>query len=267
MILQAYDFLELNRREGCLLQMGGSDQWGNIVNGIDLTRRVAGARGLRPDLAAAHHLRRRARWASPQGGAVWLNAEMLSPYDFWQFWRNTTDADVGRFLKLYTELPRRGMRPPRRPRRLRDQRREDPPRQRGDDALPRCRGGGRRRGDGARGLRAGRRRRRSADAHPRAGRGSGGRHRHRPAPRPRRPRGFGQGCAPADLRGRRPPRRRAADRRGPAARRRRPRRAAQALRRRASATRWCASPPDRRRQRGRAASSGCSSASRASILS
>ena len=104
MILQAYDFLELHRREGCLLQMGGSDQWGNIVNGIDLTRRVAGAEvfGLTsPLLATADG----AKMGKTAGGAVWLNAEMLSPYDFWQFWRNTADADVGRFLKLYTELP------------------------------------------------------------------------------------------------------------------------------------------------------------------
>ncbi len=104
MILQAYDFLELNRREGCLLQMGGSDQWGNIVNGIDLTRRVEGREvfGLTSPLLTTSDGR---KMGKSQGGAVWLNAEMLSPYDFWQFWRNTTDADVGRFLKLYTELP------------------------------------------------------------------------------------------------------------------------------------------------------------------
>jgi tyrosyl-tRNA synthetase len=104
MILQAYDFLELHRREGCLLQMGGSDQWGNIVNGIDLTRRVAGAEvfGLTSPLLTTSDGR---KMGKSQGGAVWLNAEMLAPYDFWQFWRNTTDADVGRFLKLYTELP------------------------------------------------------------------------------------------------------------------------------------------------------------------
>jgi tyrosyl-tRNA synthetase len=104
MILQAYDFLELNRRYGCLLQMGGSDQWGNIVNGIDLTRRVDGreVHGLTSPLLTTSDGR---KMGKSQGGAVWLNAEMLSPYEFWQFWRNTTDADVGRFLKLYTELP------------------------------------------------------------------------------------------------------------------------------------------------------------------
>ena len=104
MILQAYDFLELNRRYGCLLQMGGSDQWGNIVNGIDLTRRVLDHEiyGLTTPLLTTSDGR---KMGKSQGGAIWLNAEMLSPYEFWQFWRNTTDADVGRFLKLYTELP------------------------------------------------------------------------------------------------------------------------------------------------------------------
>jgi tyrosyl-tRNA synthetase len=104
MILQAYDFLELNRRYGCLVQMGGSDQWGNIVNGIDLTRRVLDAEifGLTTPLLTTSDGKKMGKSAS---GAVWLNAEMLSSYEFWQFWRNTTDADVGRFLKLYTELP------------------------------------------------------------------------------------------------------------------------------------------------------------------
>ncbi len=104
MILQAYDFLELNRRYGCLLQMGGSDQWGNIVNGIDLTRRVLDHEifGLTTPLLTTSDGR---KMGKSQGGAVWLNGDMLSPYEFWQFWRNTTDADVGRFLKLYTELP------------------------------------------------------------------------------------------------------------------------------------------------------------------
>ncbi len=104
MILQAYDFLELNRRYGCILQMGGSDQWGNIVNGIDLTRRVLdnGIFGLTSPLLTTSDGK---KMGKSQDGAVWLNADMRSPYEFWQFWRNTTDADVGRFLKLYTELP------------------------------------------------------------------------------------------------------------------------------------------------------------------
>ena len=104
MILQAYDFMELNRRYGCLLQMGGSDQWGNIINGIDLTRRVIDSEvyGLTTPLLTTSDGK---KMGKSQGGAIWLNGEMLSPYEFWQFWRNTTDADVGRFLKLYTELP------------------------------------------------------------------------------------------------------------------------------------------------------------------
>ena len=104
MILQAYDFLELNRRYGCVLQMGGSDQWGNIVNGIDLTRRVLDHEiyGLTSPLLTTSDGR---KMGKSQGGAVWLSGDMLSPYEFWQFWRNSTDADVGRFLKLYTELP------------------------------------------------------------------------------------------------------------------------------------------------------------------
>ena len=104
MILQAYDFLELNRRYGCLFQMGGSDQWGNIVTGIDLTRRVLNHEiyGLTSQLMTTSDGKKMGK--SPNG-AVWLNADMLSPYEFWQFWRNTTDADTGRFLKLYTELP------------------------------------------------------------------------------------------------------------------------------------------------------------------
>ena len=104
MILQVYDFLELNRRYGCILQMGGSDQWGNIVNGIDLTRRVLDHEiyGLTSPLLTTSDGR---KMGKSQGGAMWLNADMLSPYEFWQFWRNTTDADVGRFLKLYTEMP------------------------------------------------------------------------------------------------------------------------------------------------------------------
>jgi tyrosyl-tRNA synthetase len=104
MILQAYDFMELQRRHGCLLQMGGSDQWGNIVNGVDLTRRVDGADvfGLTSPLLTTSDGRKMGKSAD---GAVWLNGDLYAPYAFWQFWRNTTDADVGRFLKLYTELP------------------------------------------------------------------------------------------------------------------------------------------------------------------
>ena len=104
MILQAYDFLELNRRYGCLFQMGGSDQWGNIVNGIDLTRRVLDHEiyGLTSQLLTTSDGK---KMGKSLNGAIWLNADMLSPYEFWQFWRNTTDSDTGRFLKLYTELP------------------------------------------------------------------------------------------------------------------------------------------------------------------
>jgi tyrosyl-tRNA synthetase len=104
MLMQATDFLELNRKHGCVLQMGGSDQWGNILNGVELTRRVdqKAAYGLTtPLLATASG----AKMGKTMSGAVWLNAEQLSPYDYWQFWRNTEDADVGRFLKLFTDLP------------------------------------------------------------------------------------------------------------------------------------------------------------------
>ncbi|OUS08708.1 tyrosine--tRNA ligase [Rhodobacterales bacterium 52_120_T64] len=104
MILQAYDFREINRQFGCLLQMGGSDQWGNIVNGIDLSRRMSKSTvfGLTSPLLTTADGK---KMGKSQDGAVWLNADMRSPYEFWQFWRNTLDADVTRFLKLYTELP------------------------------------------------------------------------------------------------------------------------------------------------------------------
>jgi tyrosyl-tRNA synthetase len=104
MILQAYDFLELSRRAGCRLQMGGSDQWGNIVNGIELARRIDGTDvyGVTTPLITTAD---GAKMGKTANGAVWLNAEQLSPYDYWQFWRNTADADVGRFLKLFTDLP------------------------------------------------------------------------------------------------------------------------------------------------------------------
>ena len=103
-ILQAYDFRELRRRYGCALQMGGSDQWGNIVTGIDLTRRVDGQEvfGLTSPLITTAS---GAKMGKSAAGAVWLNEDKLSVFDFWQFWRNTEDADVGRFLRLFTELP------------------------------------------------------------------------------------------------------------------------------------------------------------------
>ncbi|MEO0911520.1 MAG: tyrosine--tRNA ligase [Pseudomonadota bacterium] len=104
MLLQAYDFMELNKRFGCALQMGGSDQWGNIVNGIDLTRRINRAEVFgvtTPLLTRADG----SKMGKSVGGAIWLNAEKLSAYEFWQYWRNTLDADVEKFLKLFTELP------------------------------------------------------------------------------------------------------------------------------------------------------------------
>ena len=103
-ILQAYDFLELRRRYGCLLQMGGSDQWGNIVTGIDLTRRVDGQEiyGLTSPLITTAS---GAKMGKTADGAIWLNDDRLSAFDFWQFWRNSEDADVARFLALFTELP------------------------------------------------------------------------------------------------------------------------------------------------------------------
>lgn len=104
MILQAYDFLELRRRYGCTLQMGGSDQWGNIVNGVELTRRVDQQTiyGLTSPLITTAS---GAKMGKTAQGAMWLNADRLSIYDFWQYWRNTEDGDVGRFLKLFTEMP------------------------------------------------------------------------------------------------------------------------------------------------------------------
>jgi len=104
MVLQAYDFVELARRYDCRLQMGGSDQWGNIVSGVDLGRRVESVDlfGLTtPLLTTASG----AKMGKTADGAQWLNEDMLSAYDYWQYWRNTEDADVGRFLKLFTELP------------------------------------------------------------------------------------------------------------------------------------------------------------------
>ena len=104
MCLQAYDFVEINKRYGCLLQMGGSDQWGNIVTGIDLGRRM-GAPQLYALTAPLLTTSSGAKMGKTAAGAVWLNADMLAPYGYWQFWRNTEDGDVARFLKLFTELP------------------------------------------------------------------------------------------------------------------------------------------------------------------
>src|ERR1043165_4877649 len=104
MSLQAYDFLELSRVAGCRLQMGGSDQWGNIVNGIELARRIDGTEmyGVTPPLITTADGSKMGKTAS---GAVWLNPDQLSPYDYWQFWRNTQDADVGKFLRIFTDMP------------------------------------------------------------------------------------------------------------------------------------------------------------------
>ncbi|MGE0846411.1 MAG: tyrosine--tRNA ligase [Flavobacteriaceae bacterium] len=104
MVLQAYDYVELARRYGCNLQMGGSDQWGNIVTGIDLGRRM-GTHQLYALTCPLLTTSSGAKMGKTAAGAVWLNADMLSPYDYWQYWRNTEDADVGRFLNLYTFLP------------------------------------------------------------------------------------------------------------------------------------------------------------------
>lgn len=110
MLMQAYDFLELNRRYECVLQLGGSDQWGNIINGVELCRRVSAASGEKPRevfglttplLTTASGK----KMGKTEGGAVWLNADQLSPYDYWQYWRNTEDADVGRMLRLFTTMP------------------------------------------------------------------------------------------------------------------------------------------------------------------
>ncbi|PZO00490.1 MAG: tyrosine--tRNA ligase [Alphaproteobacteria bacterium] len=103
MLMQATDFLELNRRYGCTLQMGGSDQWGNIINGVELTRKVdqKAAFGLTTPLLATSSGQKMGKTV---GGAVWLNADALSPYEYWQYWRNTEDGDVGRFMRLFTDL-------------------------------------------------------------------------------------------------------------------------------------------------------------------
>jgi tyrosyl-tRNA synthetase len=104
MCCQAYDFVELNSRFGCTLQMGGSDQWGNIVMGVDLGRRL-GSSQLQALTSPLITTASGAKMGKTAAGAVWLDPAMLSPYDYWQFWRNTEDSDVGRFLKLFTLLP------------------------------------------------------------------------------------------------------------------------------------------------------------------
>src|SRR3978361_781411 len=104
MIMQGYDFVELNRRSGTVLQMGGSDQWGNICSGTDLSPRVGGPQlyALTTPLLTTASGQKMGKTAA---GAVWLNGELFSPYDFWQYFRNTEDADVGKFLKIFTRLP------------------------------------------------------------------------------------------------------------------------------------------------------------------
>ncbi len=104
MIMQGYDFVEINKRYGCILQMGGSDQWGNIINGVDLSHRMGGAQlyALTTPLLTTSS---GAKMGKTAKGAVWLNGDLFSPYDFWQYFRNTEDADVGRFLKVFTRLP------------------------------------------------------------------------------------------------------------------------------------------------------------------
>jgi tyrosyl-tRNA synthetase len=104
MIMQGYDFVELNRRYGCVLQMGGSDQWGNIINGVELSHRMGGPQlfALTTPLLTTASGQKMGKTAS---GAVWLNGDLFSPYDFWQYFRNTEDADVGKWLKIFTRLP------------------------------------------------------------------------------------------------------------------------------------------------------------------
>ena len=138
MILQAYDFVELHKRHGCVLQMGGSDQWGNIVSGIDLGRRMHNAQlfALTSPLITTSS---GAKMGKTAAGAVWLNADLVSPYDYWQYWRNTEDGDVARFLKLFTVLPLDEIARARRAQGQRDQRGEEGARHRGDRARARPR--------------------------------------------------------------------------------------------------------------------------------
>ncbi len=141
MILQAYDFVELNKRTGCVLQMGGSDQWGNIVNGIDLGRRMQNVQlfALTSPLITTSS---GAKMGKTAAGAVWLNADLVSPYDYWQYWRNTEDGDVARFLKLFTVLPLDEIGAARRAQGRRGQRSEEGAGDRSDraGARPGCRG-------------------------------------------------------------------------------------------------------------------------------
>ena len=205
MCLQAYDFTELYRRYGVTLQMGGSDQWGNIVTGIDLGRRM----GLEQFYALTSPLittASGAKMGKTAAGAVWLDASMRSPYDYWQFWRNTEDADVGRFLRLFTLLPLDEIRRLEALRGAEINEAQEGARQRGDGAPARARGGGVRRRDGAQDLRGRRARREPADGR-RAGRRvrRGPRRAHRL--RARGPRRLDRRGAPPDPR-RRPARQR-----------------------------------------------------------
>ena len=145
MVLQAYDFVELHKRTGCILQMGGSDQWGNIVNGIDLGRRMMNAQlfALTSPLITTSS---GAKMGKTAAGAVWLDADLVSPYDYWQYWRNTEDGDVVRFLKLFTILPLDEIAQARRVARPGHQRGQEGARHRSDrlGARPRRRRSGRR---------------------------------------------------------------------------------------------------------------------------
>ncbi len=230
MILQAYDFAELNRRYGCRLQMGGSDQWGNIVNGIDLTRRLNGVEvwGLTSPLLTTADGGKMGKTAS---GAIWLNADMLGALRFLAVLAQHRRCRCRPLPQALHRASARGMRPPRRPRRRRDQRGQDHPRERRDHALPRRRGRRRRRSHRPRGLRGGRHRRRSAPPRSRPRRGARARHLHRATAGEIRPRRLGQGSKAPDRRGRCAPRRRPRERCRPPAHRRRSRRPPQALRR------------------------------------
>ena len=201
MILQAYDFVELHKRTGCVLQMGGSDQWGNIVNGIDLGRRMLNAQlfALTSPLITTSS---GAKMGKTAAGAVWLNADLVSPYDYWQYWRNTEDGDVARFLKLFTVLPLDEIARLAALKGAGDQRGEEGAGDRGDRAGARPRRGRAGRRDRAPHLRGRRARRNAADDRNRRARA---RQRPRRARRVRegRPRRIERRSAPSDQ-GRRP---------------------------------------------------------------